>query len=77
MNKDGIYFCINNGFDANLKLDYNKSYNLIFGYKTIDISDENNKFLGWWEIQKWQDFNDYFISIADWRDKQIDSILEE
>ena len=29
------------------------------------------------QIEEWYKFDEYFITLADWRDKQIDSILNE
>ena len=71
-----LYQCINNGFDTSFGLVDNKYYGLSITQKYIDIYD-GDQWVGAWEIQKWQDFDDYFISKADLRDKQIDSILND
>jgi hypothetical protein len=82
------YYCINNGFDARLKIDYTteyilkpggtRNYPFKVGYYTIYVIDGNKQMnVGNFELSAYQDFDDYFISKADWRAKQIDSILEE
>ena len=71
-----LYQCINNGFDTSFGLVDSKYYGLILSPKYIEIYD-GDEWVGSWEIQKWQDFDDYFISKAELRDKQIDSILND
>jgi hypothetical protein len=71
-----LYQCINNGFDTSFRFVDYKYYGLVISPKYIDIYD-GDEWITTWEVQKWQDFNDYFISKGDLRDKQIDSILND
>ena len=73
-----IYQCVNNGFSTKIGITYNKYYKLVLvSDKCIYIYELDDTFLGAWEIQKWQDFDDYFISKAEMRDRQINSIFED
>ena len=82
--KDGTYYCINNGFASNFKLDSDTHYQLefrgngfMYNVGRLVVIIRSKKFAGskTWEVEKWQDFDDYFISAAEWRDSQINSIL--
>jgi len=48
-------------------------------YVDIKRKDKDSS-TGFWQlaqIEEWYKFDEYFITLADWRDKQIDSILND
>lgn len=81
------YYCINNGFNPRLKIDYTTEYiikdSALQRYgRPVSYNiycNENNKlkYVGNFELYAYQNFDDYFISKAEWREKQINSIFEE
>ena len=77
---DGIYYCVNNGFSSSLGIICDECYHLTnFGglYLYINIRDKNGVFLGTHKLSSWQNFDDYFITQAEWREQQIKSVLDE
>ena len=75
---DGNYYCINNGFNTSVKVNNTTLYIIFFEYKggkqyAHIINGYNYDIL--WHITNYQDFDDYFISAAKYRDNQLDSIL--
>lgn len=61
-----------------------KIYENINGvYISADLSSEEYHYVGVWFSMKsnkytdFDDFDDYFLTIAEWRDKQINSILDD
>ena len=84
------YYCIKNPsdvFNVRLKLDYKTEYKIEFShllrnkrpaYYIIFIEKKGvNYYVGNIELYEWEDINDYFILKADWRQNQINSILED
>ena len=73
---DGFYYCINNGCATNIGLAYEECYHLTIMGDYINIRYKDN-FVGTFKISKYQNFEDYFISIAEYREQQMKSILDD
>lgn len=84
---NNTYYCINNGFNSRLKIDYTTEYLLkphatnypfkVEYYTIYLINGDKQINVGSFELSSYQNFNDYFVSKAEWREKQIDSIFED
>ena len=79
---DGLYYCINNGFDSGMNLVCNELYYLTNVGYYINIRDsQDNRLIGVYNLSRWQNIDDYFMSQADWmalhREEQIKSVLDD
>jgi hypothetical protein len=91
--KDDFYYCINNDFElrkypdssSDLKLEINKLYYLSFGenMKFFDIYIDKlafgpkDNYIGWTVMENSIFFKIKAEFLAEWRDKQIDNILND
>ena len=81
--KDGYYYCIDNNFTVLYKYKYNakelfinnKFYLKNDAFDTMDVYD-NNELIAWFFLRE-MDFPKHFISVAESRDRQINSIFED
>ena len=84
--KNDLYYCVNNIFSVaeytdsktDFKLEINKLYYLNFGgsMRYFDIYDGLN-YIGWTLMDNLKFFKTEAEFLADWRDKQINKILND
>ena len=70
------YYCINNGFATNINLVCGNIYFLTFIGDYINIRYKDKR-IGGWQICGYQNFEDYFMPLAEWREQQMKSILDD
>ena len=83
--KDAYYLDIEDptcGLELFYKLGEIYEVNNVFKRNSyVDIKrNDNNSSTGFYlddPIEEWYKFSDYFMTLAEWRNKQIDSILED
>jgi hypothetical protein len=73
---DDFYYCINNSCASYIGLVCDECYHLTFINDFINIRYKD-KYFGTWVVSSYQNFEDYFISRAEWREQQIKSILDD
>jgi hypothetical protein len=78
---DGLYYCINNGFDSGMNLVCNELYYLTNNGYYINIHSQDNRLIGTYQLSRWQNIDDYFMTQAEWlalhREEQIKSVLDD
>jgi hypothetical protein len=74
---DDFYYCINNGCTSSIGLVCDECYHLTFLIDDFINIRYKDKYFGTWMVSSYQNFEDYFISRAEWREQQMKSILDD